>query len=462
MKHRAVIFAIVATLSVGQGPHVDAADLDPEQYPYSSDPPPPPPIQFNLQPSTLLEFAPKAVVQPPVPMQQNNANVSAPSANPKLPPAPQTAPSAAATAQGAFEFQLLVTLSRGAPTDAWQGLAQTYSLAFQEEFTVAVLNERIGLLDVVDGRAIDALARIMTLDGRVAAAQPNYRYELSQQNLPAGAVPQYGIKKMRVPATREMATGQGVVVAVLDTPIDASHPALAGKLVGSFDPRGPIAAADRHGTAMAAIIATSGGLESVAPGASILGAHVFTPSTDGAAGPFSTSELIVKGIDWSVRQGAHILNMSFAGPDDPLVKRVIGAVLARGIVVVASAGNGGPGAPPSFPGAYSGVIAVTATDARDRLFRGATRGAYIVVAAPGVDILSAVPGSAYGLLSGTSPAAAHVSGLAALIVERSPDATPAEIGAILSRTAVDLGVAGPDKEFGAGRVDALAALRSLN
>lgn len=461
MKHVAAIFALLAALCVGHWSSVNAAGMDPDQFLYSNipQPPDPPPIQFNMPSSQILNLP---SVPPAAPMLQNESVMPGAIRVPSAPPAGPPTTGGAAADPADFGPQILVTFARAAPPDAMQSLAQTYSLAVRDEFTVSVLNERVGLLDVGDGRAVDALARIMTLDGRVATAQPNYRYELSQQGLSAGAVPQYGIEKMRVPATRDIATGEGVVVAVLDTPIDVRHPALAGKVVGSFDPRGPKSAFGDHGTAMAAIIATSGHLKSVAPGASILAANVFVPATAGRTGPFSTSELIVKGVDWSAGQGAHILNMSFAGPDDPLVKRVIRAVLARGIVVVASAGNGGPGAPPSYPGAYEGVIAVTATDARDRLFRGATRGAYIEVAAPGVDILSARPNDGYGLFSGTSPAAAHVSGLAALIVERSPDATPAEIGAILSRTAVDLGAAGPDTDFGAGRVDALAALRELN
>src|SRR5262249_21856732 len=91
-----------------------------------------------------------------------------------------------------------------------------------------------------------------------------------------------------------------------------------------------------------------------------------------------------QGHDWSVRQGARIINMSFAGPKDPSLERVLKLTYDRGIVLIAAAGNAGPKSPPLYPGADPNVIAVTATDADDKLFTGANRGKYISVAAPGV------------------------------------------------------------------------------
>ena len=99
----------------------------------------------------------------------------------------------------------------------------------------------------------------------------------------------------------------------------------------------------------------------------------------------------------------------------------------------------GPKSPPLYPAADPNVIAVTATDVDDALFSGANRGSYIVVAAPGVDVLVPAPGATYQFTTGTSVAAAEVSGVAALLIERNPALTPADVRRILMRTAKDLG-----------------------
>jgi|SRR6516162_6203984 len=106
------------------------------------------------------------------------------------------------------------------------------------------------------------------------------------------------------------------------------------------------------------------------------------------------------------------------------------------------------------------VIAVTATDANDRLFRGANRGNYIAVAAPGVDILAPAPDGTYQLTTGTSVAAAEVSGIAALLIERNPSLTPSAVRKTLMDTAKDLGPKGRDRDYGAGLVNALQAVES--
>lgn len=112
----------------------------------------------------------------------------------------------------------------------------------------------------------------------------------------------------------------------------------------------------------------------------------------------------------------------------------------------------------AYPAAEPAVIAVTATDANDGLFGRANRGDHVGVAAPGVDLLVAQPGGAYGFGSGTSLAAAHVSGIVALMLEREPGLRPDEVRRRLAKTARDLGPAGRDPGFGAGLVDALAPL----
>jgi subtilisin family serine protease len=171
--------------------------------------------------------------------------------------------------------------------------------------------------------------------------------------------------------------------------------------------------------------------------------------------------VLLKGLDLAATHGAQIVNMSFAGPKDALIGRGLAALAARNIVAVAAAGNAGPKSPPLYPAADANVIAVSATDAQDRLFAASNRGSYIAVAAPGVDVFLPAPDDKYQITSGTSFSSAFVSGLAALLLQRNPMLKPEEVRATLMKTARDLGPPGPDDQFGAGEADALAAVSAV-
>jgi subtilisin family serine protease len=153
--------------------------------------------------------------------------------------------------------------------------------------------------------------------------------------------------------------------------------------------------------------------------------------------------------------------MSFAGTKDALIERGLAALAGKGIVMVAAAGNAGPKSPPLYPAANTNVIAVSATDARDRLFAASNRGGHIALSAPGVEIFLPAPDEKYQIISGTSFSAAYISGLAALMLERNPALKPDEVRAILMKTARDLGPPGRDDQFGAGEADAFAAVSAV-
>jgi subtilisin family serine protease len=192
-----------------------------------------------------------------------------------------------------------------------------------------------------------------------------------------------------------------------------------------------------------------------APEARILAIRAFGAATSGAE---STSYVILRALDYAAAHGAQIINMSFAGPRDTLIERAIAATAAKGIVLVAAAGNAGPKSPPLYPAANPNVIAVGATDAQDRLFVASNRGSQIAIAAPGVDIFLPAPDEKYQMTSGTSFSAAYVSSLAALVLQRNPALKPEEVRTILTKTARDLGPPGRDDLFGAGEADAYAAV----
>lgn len=309
---------------------------------------------------------------------------------------------------------------------------------------------------IPEGRSMRDVIRSLESDRSIRSAQPNYRYQLQEKASarPYGDPAQYALIKLRLPEAHGIAKGDSIKIAVIDSGIDASHPELAGVIADSLDTLGG-GEPHTHGTGIAGTIVARSRLMGVAPRARVLAVRAFDPSGSGAEG---TTFNILKGLDWAVAKGARVINMSFAGPKDPLMGRALASAHKKGVVLIAAAGNAGPKSPPLFPAADPNVIAVTAVDAEDNLFEPSNRGNHVAVAAPGVDILVPAPGAAYQLSSGTSFAAAHVSGIAALILERHPDASPDGLRRMLLSTAKDLGPKGRDKDFGFGLVDAFRAV----
>ena len=301
------------------------------------------------------------------------------------------------------------------------------------------------------------IVNISRFDPEVAGAQANHLFKLAQTELsalPAASGDQYAPEKLHLSEAHRLATGNRVLVAVIDSGVDASHPDLAGAVVDNLDAATDDTAAHPHGTGMAGAIASRRTVLGTAPRVALLTVRAFSTKSNSAEG---TTFNIIKGLDWAAEKGARIVNMSFAGPADPRLKDALAKTARKGIVLIAAAGNAGPRSPPLFPAADPNVIAVTATDASDSLFAGANRGSHIAVAAPGVDVLVAAPSGTYQFTTGTSVASANVSGVAALLIERNPSLTPADVRRLLTRSAKTLGK-GREKDFGAGLVDAFAAV----
>ena len=174
-----------------------------------------------------------------------------------------------------------------------------------------------------------------------------------------------------------------------------------------------------------------------------------------------------KRIDWSESKGNVSIYYNptggFGTPTDFTVgngRVVLDSPNQLTAYMVGAAGNAGPKSPPLYPGADPHVISVTATDVKDRGFRGANQGPQLSVAAPGVEVLAPAPEENYQMSTGTSIATAHVSGVVALMLERNPRLTPAEVRRILEETATDLGPKGKDAQFGWGLVNPQKALQA--
>jgi len=317
---------------------------------------------------------------------------------------------------------------------------------------------------ITDGRPVADVIRALESEN-IGVAQPNYVFRLQQDPVLAarttgGDPSQYVVDKLRLVDAHRIAIGSNVLVAVIDSEIDGKHPELAGAVVDEFDAIGNHDKPHAHGTGMAGAIAAHRRLIGIAPGVRLLAIHAFSSSgTDTAQ---ATSDHILMGIDWAIKRGAQIINMSFAGPDDPMLQLALQKAHDKGVVLIAAAGNQGPKSAPLYPAADPNVIAVTATDAKDQLLPQANQGSYVAIAAPGVDILEPAPNGGFQVTTGTSVAAAHVSGIAALLLDRDPTLDAAAVRDVLTSSAKHHTANARDDQFGWGEVDPYRALQSLD
>lgn len=351
---------------------------------------------------------------------------------------------------------LCVLMVPGTGDAGAEQLAAANGLTIEPGVPATLLPFELYRMQLPPGLQAHEVAAVLAQDPRVEAVGPDYYYDPGQRAGSVGA--QFTLDRIHVSDAHRLATGRDVIVAVIDTGIDTSHPELSDVIVESFDAVGAENAPVAHGTAMAGVIVADRQLTGIAPAARILSGRAFGRAADG--GTTGTTFAILKSMDWAYRRGARLFNLSFAGPPDKMLIRALDALAERGVIMVAAAGNGGPEAPPAWPAAHPGVIAVTATDERDGLYAFANRGSYVFIAAPGVDVLTTAPGGKYELVSGTSIAAAHVTGVIALMLERYPDLDAAAVSRLLAKSSRDLGPQGVDVEFGTGLVDALSAVRS--
>ena len=339
-------------------------------------------------------------------------------------------------------------------------LARRHRLVHLQSQNFPLIGATIGLFRITDRRSVQTVSRELATEASIRSVQLNFRHFLQEEKaaLTEGDPAQYALAKLRLPEAHTLAHGANVTVAVIDSGVDLKHPELANAIADSFDALGSKEGPHVHGTGIAGAIVSHARLMGSAPAARILAIRAFAAAPNGGE---STSFVILKALDYAAAHGAQIVNMSFAGPNDALIERGISAAVAKGIVMVAAAGNAGAKSPPLYPAANRNVIAVGATDAQDRLFAASNRGGHIAVSAPGVDIFLPAPDEKYQMASGTSFSAAYISGLAALLLERNPALKPDEVRAILMKTARDLGAPGRDDLFGAGEADAYAAVSAV-
>jgi len=210
-----------------------------------------------------------------------------------------------------------------AETDA---LARRHGLERIASENFPLIGGTVGLFRIVDRRPLDTVRREFAADGSVRSVQLNFRYFLQDQNKTEGDPAQYAVAQLRLPQAHALVRGMNVTIAVIDSGIDVKHPELVNAIADNFDALGSKEGPHVHGTGIAGAIVAHARLMGSAPEARLLAIRAFGAGSRGAE---STSYVILKGLNYAAEHGAQIINMSFAGPKDPLVERGIAATAAK-------------------------------------------------------------------------------------------------------------------------------------
>ncbi|GBD34306.1 Thermostable alkaline protease [bacterium HR35] len=320
-----------------------------------------------------------------------------------------------------------------------------------------LLKQSKEVLRIDEDVIVEALDKVEAIKVQGAKPQP-------PQTLP------WGIDRVDAEQIWNLTTGDPIKVAIIDTGIDLKHPDMQANIKGGINTIYPWKSPNDdngHGTHVAGIVAAinnSIGVVGVGPNIDLYAVKVL-----GANGSGYLSD-VIEGLDWVVQQKQNqgedwVINMSLGtSADIQSFHDAILRVYNAGITMVAAAGNTGGAV--TYPAAYPEVIAVSATDQNNQLASWSSRGPEVDLAAPGVSIYSTYKGQTYATLSGTSMAAPHVTGVAALVLDRKTCdfnldgvCTPSEVQQKLEGSAIDLGSPGKDNLYGSGLVNAVNALQ---
>ena len=338
----------------------------------------------------------------------------------------------------AYRFRKRYTISPRAHRDA-RAVAAEYSFVEVDHWPIKSLSVYCFVYRIPDDADRSAVLRQLESDVRVESAQPlnEFGTEISTQEDydDTYANLQHSLNLLDITAAHRYATGRGIRVAIIDSYADGDHEDLLGRVrnIEVFSDKQKDLNME-HGTAVASIIGANAnnalGMVGVAPEASM---DVFVSCWEeiGNRHAVCTSFTLAKALDALLEDPPHVLNLSLAGPSDPLVQRLLLKASAAGVVLVAASATAADESN-HFPASIDAVIgvascmpatnAVTASDDSDELY------------APGQQILVAIPDNAYDFRSGSSLAAAHVSGVVALLLSVSPELPFARVQEILSES----------------------------
>ena len=307
-----------------------------------------------------------------------------------------------------------------------EDLAARFKLRIVDDWPMPALGVVCFVMKAPDDTPLRPLIERMALDARVESVQAVNLFRVFAQNDPLYRL-QPTATAWHLDELHRVATGRNVRVAAIDSGVDLEHPDLSGRIVLSrnfVDARETVA--EVHGTAVAGIIgarADNGvGIVGVAPDAQLMALRACWQNARDEGAALCNSFTLAKALQFAIDNGAKVINLSLGGPRDRLVERLLAAAASRGAVIVAAsdprAADGG------FPASLPDVLAVGADDVHD-----APEATYL---APGRDIPTTLPGARWGLVGGSSYAAAQMSGLVALLVDLAPDQSTRSLRETLS------------------------------
>ena len=366
--------------------------------------------------------------------------------------------------------QIIVTL-RDATPEQWaadaKAIGEDYRLQEVGNFPLNSIRVQCIVYQFSDDRSLESVVEQLRRDPRIESVQTNQVFAgLRGGHSDPYAALEYGATAIRADRAHRISTGKGVRVTVIDTGMDKDHPDLRGRVVkiANFVEGGEKSfAQDLHGTAVAGVIgarANDGiGIFGVAPDAELMAAKAcwYPTAKNGAA--LCSSWTLAKALDFAIMSESQIINMSLSGPLDSLLERLLRSAASKGIIVVAAAAEDADG--PGFPASMNFVTAVVASNAKTEVRVPAWASEKILLAAPGIEIITTAPRDSYDFLSGSSLAAAHVSGVVALLLEHRPQLTQSELWTLLTETARPVAIPVGTKTVVIVVVDVCAALGKL-
>ena len=386
---------------------------------------------------------------------------------------------AAATAASTASRQILVTVRQsmnlaaglvGSPNERYlqrrygpaptvdrilSQIARDHGLRRVDGWAIQSLGVYCEVLSVPSDRDVDAVIAAIAADPRVDIVQRMNTFET--QAATRYDDPYLGLQsaatELDVEEAHQFATGRGVSIAIIDSGIDANHPDLRGRvrIARNLVSEHPLARdGEVHGTAVAGIIASAvnnnEGIIGVAPDVSIAALRACWAIANDSLAAQCSSFSLARALEVAIDLKPNVVNLSLAGPDDPLLGQLLDEMIARGIIVVAAQperGQNGHEFPSSHPGVLAAHSAAQVLDSASPY----------VIGAPATDVLTTTPGAQYAFLSGNSLAAANTSGVVALLVERDPHLNVARIAEVLTDTTTH--------EDGRASINACRALERL-
>lgn len=339
--------------------------------------------------------------------------------------------------------QILVISKKGSPTFK----NTDKQLKVNQEVNLNQLAVKVTLLtlkrDKLDKNALTNKMTELRKKNSDLIIQPNYIYYVDgKENSNHRSIPQYALKMTGL--NQQINTqGRGIKIALIDTPVDTQHPALKGAFIKKYNfvqSKGK-----RHATAIAGILVGRGRIKGVAPAAQLISIGAFNEPNNSRSLGLSTSFVLGKAFNKALEEKVHIINLSFGSTEvDPLMKQLAAETISRNILLLASVGNDNHQTSVRYPAALKGVYAITAVDAKSKIYKRANTGNTVDYALPGVGILTSKPGGKYTSVTGTSFANAYATGIFALQLSQK-----AALNKLNSKVR-DLGQSGKDRFFGRG------------